>query len=318
MPFRQLQNISQSSILISEQTAARKSYLEAGSTAATAAAPPVAATLTIAQQEVHQMQQDFMHDINGTTFPNLFEETMQAAQHADITMATEQQQVFKVPAVPPPPPMITITEPPAEPIVLPDQGGTRMVKTISAEINKLAELQTKKYEKAAAPKRRRLLIDQQTELNDTEMRGRMLISNQTTILHETVDSGKEEEEEAYFLPRDEILKAKYDYFKRDLTRVPSSQMARRTYVEFDSLDLAQNIYCRLASRNMVTSREPDSRFSYLTELHLAAGEKRVLLPEQATPKRVPRRGAQPETTLPGVEVRGIKNTIFIRFHWHLP
>ena len=141
------------------------------------------------------------------------------------------------------------------------------------------DIQNKKREKIAAQSARpkgKLIVDRHTTLSDEEMRNRMRSATNQTIS----DSQVGETETHHFLPLEIRMQTRFDFTKNDLFRIPSSKMSRACKV-ISTHDYNSNIFCQLVAKNMVTKREPDHHFSYLTEMNKMRMERRSEFLEQA-------------------------------------
>jgi hypothetical protein len=217
-------------------------------------------------------------ELGAPALPQLYQESMMMAddfsmppppppaEMSELAVPIEPTLITAAPEMPPPPP----PPPPSIVITAPDQDLSLvrpMPRTISLELQRISEAKTKRAQHAVelAARRKRLIVDQKTKLTDAEMRRNIRLP----AAENDQDLDEQEENINSLFRRSTSIynRTKCDFLLSDLYKQPSGLIARRTDRVFTPRELEKSsLKCRLLMRNMVTSRQPDDTFFYLTEM----------------------------------------------------
>ena len=240
-------------------------------------------------------------ELGAPAIPQLYQESMMMvdemfmppppvpAEISELAVPIEPTLIAAPEMPPPPPPPL----PPAIVVTAPDQDVSivrPMPRTISLELQRISEAKTKRAQQAVeqAARRRRLIVDQKTKLSDAEMRRNIKLPSA-----ENEDDLEEEEEniDSLFRRSTNIYnRTKYDFLLSDLYKQPSGLIARRTDRVFTPRELERSsLKCGLLMKNMITKRQPDDTFFYLTEMGRRVREERTA---EARPSEVSERSIE--------------------------
>ena len=100
----------------------------------------------------------------------------------------------------------------------------------------------------------------------------------------------------------------------NLMRIPSSRLSRDLRRDFTQPNLNNtNLFCRLASKNMVTRHEPDHDIFYLTETNKLRAIKRTIFNEaEEVVTKVPPSSRKKTPAPPSITTAGIENDVSMR------